>query len=133
MKRKRVIILIVICFLVIFSVLSTLLNSGLIQIRFHLSEINRNEIRTSRELTDREQFLAERLRDVITEMGMIQACEVAVLLDEPHVVVNLTLEGSVTFSDFDQQAVRTAICNTMSNENANISDESISLVIGLSE
>ena len=134
MKGQRIIILIVISFLVFFSVLSTLLNAGLIQIRLPWLE-SFSKIRTNRELTDREQFLAERLSNVITEMVIIQDCEVAVLLDEPfyHVVVDIKLLGNTTFPDSDRQAVLAIICNTMSSENVNISDENISLVVGWSE
>ena len=70
--------------------------------------------------TDREQFLAERLSDVITEMDIIQDCEVAVLLDEPfyHSVVDIKLLGNAAFPDSDRQAVLSIIRNTMNNENA---------------
>ena len=134
MRRKRIIILIVICFLVFFSIISSLLNVGLIQIRFPWLE-SPSRIITNRERTDKEQILEERLRYVITEMDMIQDCKVAVLLDELfyHIVVALTLESNLTFSDFDSQAVRTIICYTMSTENVSISEENISLSIGLSE
>lgn len=133
MNRKKIIILIVICVLVLFCVLGTLINAEIIHIRFPFLESN-NRIIVDHEFTEREQFLAELLKDVIIKNVMIQDCEVAVMLDEPHlVVVSITLESDVTFQDFDSQAVQTIIIDTMRNENVNISDENITLSIGLSE
>ena len=106
--------------------------------RSSASEESNRRIQPYRELTEREQLLAERIEDTVLEMNMIQDCEVAVMLDEPiHVIVSIILEINVKlseFTDLDIQAVKTIVSDTsMSSENVTILAEDISIGVGESE
>ena len=138
MKRKKVIITTGICLLALIS--------GLLIYTFAVPPIVRHfvvesdpRIKTYREPTDREHFLAERISDAIMEMDKIQDCEVLVLLSEEPIkpFVLLELENNIKYADFtdsDIEAVKTTVISISKDiEGVVIDGENISMSIGEAE
>ena len=137
MKRKKVIITTGIC--IIALIIGLLIYTFAVPPLARLFVESSPSIQAYREPTDREQFLAERIRDAIMEEDKIQDCEVLVLLDDEPVqpFVSLILENNIKFADFtdsDIEAIKTTVSNiSMDIAGVVIDGENISMVIGEAE